>query len=46
MISDKLVGGLLQTLIFALGARNVLELGMFTGFSALMMAHALPKMEP
>ena len=43
MISDKLVGGLLQTLIFALGARNVLELGMFTGFSALMMAHALPE---
>ncbi|MCY3801703.1 MAG: class I SAM-dependent methyltransferase [Chloroflexi bacterium] len=43
MISDKLVGGLLQTLIFASGARHVLELGLFTGFSALMMAHALPE---
>lgn len=42
MISDKLVGSLLQTLIFVSGAKNVLELGMFTGFSALMMAHALP----
>ncbi len=43
MISDNLVGSLLQSLIFASGAKNVLELGMFTGFSALMMAHALPE---
>ena len=43
MISDNLVGSLLQSLIFISGAKNVLELGMFTGFSALMMAHALPE---
>lgn len=42
MISDQLVGSLLQCLIYVSGAKNVLELGMFTGFSALMMAHALP----
>ena len=33
---------LLQTLIFASGAKRVLEIGMFTGFSAQMMAAALP----
>ena len=43
MISDQLVGTLLQFLISVSGAKNVLELGMFTGFSALMMAHALPE---
>ncbi|MFQ5933324.1 MAG: O-methyltransferase, partial [Dehalococcoidia bacterium] len=42
MLSDQLVGTLLQTLIYASGAKKVLEIGMFTGFSALMMAHALP----
>ena len=42
MISDQMVGNLLQLLISISGAKNVLELGMFTGFSALMMAHALP----
>lgn len=42
MLSGQLVGTLLQTLIFATGAKRVLEIGMFTGFSAQMMAAALP----
>ncbi len=42
MLSGALVGNLLQTLVWATGARHVLEIGMFTGFSALMMAAALP----
>jgi caffeoyl-CoA O-methyltransferase len=42
MISGHLEGSLLQMLIRALGARRVLEFGTFTGFSALMMARALP----
>lgn len=33
---------LLQILVQSLGARRVLEIGTFTGFSALMMAAALP----
>jgi predicted O-methyltransferase YrrM len=43
MISGELEGSLLQMLIRALGARRVLEFGTFTGFSALMMAMALPE---
>jgi caffeoyl-CoA O-methyltransferase len=42
MISGQLEGTLLQTLLFATGAKRVLEIGMFTGFSAQMMAAALP----
>jgi caffeoyl-CoA O-methyltransferase len=42
MLSGHLEGTLLQILIAATGARRVLEIGMFTGFSALMMAAALP----
>jgi caffeoyl-CoA O-methyltransferase len=42
MLSGHIVGGLLQTLIRAMGARNVLEIGMFAGLSALMMAETLP----
>ena len=42
MISGPVVDGLLQTLIVASGARRVLEIGTFTGFSALMMAEVLP----
>ncbi len=42
MLSGQLEGGLLQFLIYLSGARNVLEIGMFTGFSAQMMAAALP----
>ncbi len=42
MLSDQMIGTLLQTLIRVSGAMRVLEIGTFTGFSALMMAHALP----
>jgi caffeoyl-CoA O-methyltransferase len=42
MISGQLEGTLLQTLLFAMDAKRVLEIGMFTGFSAQMMAAALP----
>jgi caffeoyl-CoA O-methyltransferase len=42
MLSGQVPGTLLQMLIFALNARRVLEIGMFTGFSAQMMAAALP----
>ena len=42
MLSGPLVGNLLQMLVFATGAKRVLEIGMFTGFSAQMMAAALP----
>ena len=43
MLSGSLVGGLLQTLIRISGAVSVLEIGMFTGYSALKMAEALPQ---
>ena len=43
MLSDRLIGTLLQTLIRVSGAKRALEIGTFTGFSALMMAHALPE---
>src|SRR5690349_18720908 len=42
MLCGELEGTLLQTLVTATGARRVLEIGMFTGFSALMMAGGLP----
>lgn len=42
MLSGRVVGQLLQTLVAVTGATRVLEIGMFTGFSALMMAEALP----
>lgn len=42
MLSGQLEGTLLQMLVGALGARRVLEIGTFTGFSAQMMAAALP----
>src|SRR5690348_8403677 len=42
MISGPLTGGLLQLLAASVRARRILEIGMFTGFSALMMAAALP----
>lgn len=41
MISGPVQGGLLQTLVAACEARRVLELGTYTGFTALMMAAAL-----
>ena len=42
MLSGSLVGGLLQMLIKISGAEHILEIGMFTGYSALKMAEALP----
>ena len=42
MLSGQSVGQLLQMLVFATGARRVLEIGMFAGYSAQMMAAALP----
>src|SRR6185295_19505672 len=42
MLSGQVPGALLQMLIFAADAKRVLEIGMFTGFSAQMMAAALP----
>lgn len=43
MISGSLVGGLLQLLIKISNAKNILEIGMFTGYSALKMAESLPE---
>lgn len=43
MLSGQLEGLLLQFLIRSSGAKRVLEIGTFTGFSALMMAEALPE---
>ena len=42
MLSGQLEGVFLQTLVAAKGAKRVLEVGTFTGFSGLMMAAALP----
>ena len=42
MISGSHVGNFLQSLIKISKAQNVLEIGMFTGYSALKMAEALP----
>ena len=42
MLSGQLEGTLLQMLVASLGAKRVLEIGMFTGVGALMMAAALP----
>ena len=42
MLSGPVEGRLLETLVFATGARRVLELGTYSGYSALWMAGALP----
>jgi len=42
MLSGQTEGLLLQTLAASIGAKRVLEVGTFTGLSALMMAAALP----
>src|SRR4051794_6289167 len=39
----RLEGGFLKMLVRLTGARRVLEIGMFTGYSALMMADGLPE---
>ncbi len=43
MLSGRQVGRLLSILIKISGARRVLEVGTFTGYSALTMAQALPE---
>jgi caffeoyl-CoA O-methyltransferase len=42
MLCGSLVSGFLQILIKISGAKRVLEIGMFTGYSTLKMAEALP----
>jgi caffeoyl-CoA O-methyltransferase len=42
MMVGPLEGRFLQMLVFASGARRVLEIGTFSGYSALSMAAALP----
>jgi caffeoyl-CoA O-methyltransferase len=42
MMVGPVEGRFLQTLVHLSGARRVLEIGMFTGYSALWMAAALP----
>jgi predicted O-methyltransferase YrrM len=42
MLSGAVEGRLLETLLFATGARSVLEFGTYSGYSALSMARALP----
>jgi caffeoyl-CoA O-methyltransferase len=43
MLSGPIVGGLLQLLIKISKAKTVLEIGTFTGYSAIKMAEALPE---
>lgn len=42
MISDSLVCNTLLSIIKMINAENILEIGMFTGYSALFMAQGLP----
>ncbi|MGH9461217.1 MAG: O-methyltransferase [Vicinamibacteria bacterium] len=42
MLTGRLEGNFLRLMVCAIQARRVLEVGMFTGYSALMMASALP----
>jgi caffeoyl-CoA O-methyltransferase len=42
MLTGRIEGRLLELLVFASGARRVLDIGTFTGYSALSMAAALP----
>ncbi len=43
MMSGRMVGTFLNTLVAVTGAERVLEIGTFVGYSALMMASALPE---
>jgi caffeoyl-CoA O-methyltransferase len=43
MLTGTIEGRFLELLVFASGAQRVLELGTFTGYSALSMAAALPE---
>jgi caffeoyl-CoA O-methyltransferase len=42
MLTGTIEGRLLEFLVYALGARRVLELGTYSGYSAISMAAALP----
>ena len=42
MISGSLVGNFLQSIIIMINAKRIVEVGTFTGYSALQMAEALP----
>jgi caffeoyl-CoA O-methyltransferase len=42
MLTGPLAGRFLELLVFATNARRVLEIGTYTGYSALSMAQALP----
>ena len=43
MLSGKVVGQFLKMMVKLTGAKRILEVGTFTGYSALMMAEALPE---
>jgi predicted O-methyltransferase YrrM len=43
MLSGRVEGRLLETLVFTTGAKRILEFGTFTGYSSLSMAAALPE---
>ncbi len=43
MVTGALEAGFLKLLVQLIGARRVLEVGLFTGYSALAMAEALPE---
>lgn len=43
MLSGPVAARLLQTLVYALGARRVLELGTYSGYSSITMAGGLPE---
>lgn len=43
MLTGRLEGGLLRLLVALSGARRIVEVGTFTGYSALSMAQALPE---
>jgi caffeoyl-CoA O-methyltransferase len=42
MISGQMVGKFLQSIILMINAKRIIEVGTFTGYSALQMAEALP----
>jgi caffeoyl-CoA O-methyltransferase len=42
MLTGTIEGRLLELLVFAIGARRVLELGTYSGYSSISMAAALP----
>ena len=43
MVTGPLEGALLRMLVLLSGARTILEVGLFTGYSALSMAEVLPR---